>query len=187
MLIKESAIKGVFEIILEPINDSRGFFVRTYDNKIFRKFGLDKKWVQENHSFSKKRWTIRGIHFQYPPFAEAKLIRVIQGKVLFTVVDLRYKSPTFGKWLQMIISSRKKNIIFIPRGCAACTCTLTDNCQVLYKMDNYYAPKYYDNIKWNDPDLNIKWPIKKPVDISEKDAKAQSLKDFIKKNGGLKV
>lgn len=187
MIIKESRIKKVFEITLEPITDNRGFFIRTYDNKIFQKFGIDRKWVQENHSFSKKRWTIRGIHFQYPPFSEAKLIRVIQGRILLTVVDLRYKSPTFGKWEQIVISSQKKNMVFIPQGCAVCMCTLTNNCHMLYKMDNYFAPDYYDNIKWDDPDLGIKWPISVPTDISERDAKAQSFKEFVKKNGGLKI
>lgn len=187
MIIKEQKIKGVFEIILKPNNDSRGFFMRTYDEEIFKKFGLNKKWVQESHSASLKRGIIRGIHFQHPPFTETKLIRVIQGKILFAVVDLRKNSKTFGKWIQIIVSSRKKNMIYIPRGCAPCMCTLTTSSQILYKMDNYFSPKYYDNIKWNDPDLAIKWPIKTPIDISQRDTDAQSFKEFIKKYGGLKV
>lgn len=187
MTIKEQKIKGVFEIKLQPNTDSRGFFMRTYDEKIFEEFGINRKWVQENHSFSKKKWTVRGIHFQHFPFVETKLIRVIQGRILFTIIDLRKNSKTFGKWIQVIVSSKKKNMIYIPKGCAPCMCTLTNNCQILYKMDAYFTPKSYDNIKWNDPDLAIKWPVEKPSDISEKDTNAQSFKEFIKKYGGIRV
>ncbi len=187
MIIEEKQIKGVFEIQFEPQLDSRGFFMRTYDEKIFEKFGINKKWVQESHSLSKKKWTVRGIHFQRPPYTETKLIRVIQGQILFAIIDLRANSPTLGKWIQIIVSAKKKNMIYIPKGCAPCMCTLTNNCQILYKMDNYFSPDHYDNIKWDDPDLAIKWPVDKPSDISERDASAQSFKEFVKKYGGLKV
>lgn len=186
MIIKELKIKGVFEIKLEPNIDSRGFFMRTYDQNLFKKFGLNRKWVQESQSLSVKKWTVRGIHFQHFPFTEAKLIRVIQGKILFTIVDLRKKSQSFGKWIQIVVFAKKNNMIYIPRGCAPCMCTLTSNCQILYKMDNYFSPDHYDNIKWDDPDLAIKWPIKIPADISQRDANAQSFQEFVKKYGGLK-
>lgn len=187
MTIKELTIKGVFEIQLDPNIDFRGFFMRTYDEKIFAKFGLNRKWVQESHSFSKKKWTVRGIHFQHPPYIETKLIRVIEGKILFTIIDLRPNSKTFGKWVQIVVSADKKNVIYIPKGCAPCMCTLTRNCQILYKMDQFFTPESYDNIKWDDPDLAIDWPTKNPTDISQKDANAQSFKEFVKKYGGLKV
>lgn len=187
MILKEQQIKGLFEIKLLQSIDSRGFFMRTYDEKIFKQYGLNTKWVQESHSLSLKKWTIRGIHFQHPPFTETKLIRIIEGKVLFVVVDLRKKSKTFGKWIQIVLSANKKNVLYIPKGCAPCMCTLTANCQILYKMDTFYFPDHYDNIKWNDPDLAIKWPIKIPSDISERDSKAQSFKEFVKKYGGLKI
>lgn len=187
MIVKELKIKGVFEIKLAPNVDSRGFFMRTYDEKIFEKFGLNRKWVQESHSKSLKKGTVRGIHFQHPPYTETKLIRVIQGRILFAIIDLRLNSATFGKWTQIVVSARKKNMIYIPRGCAPCMCTQTKNSQILYKMDEFFSPQHYDNIKWNDPDLAIKWPIKIPADISQRDANAQSFQDFIKKYGGLKV
>lgn len=186
MNIKKLAIEGVMEICLEPNMDSRGFFMRTYDEKIFQDYGINKKWVQESHSLSRKKWTVRGIHFQHSPFTETKIIRVIQGKILFAVIDLRKGSPTLGKWVQIVLSARKKNLLYIPRGCAPCMCTLTQNCQILYKMDNYFSPKHYDNIRWNDPTLAIKWPVKIPADISERDTEAQSFKEFISKYGGLK-
>lgn len=187
MIITEQKIKGVFEIKLQPTVDARGFFIRTYDEKIFAKFGLNMKWVQESHSLSKKKGTIRGFHFQHPPFVESKLIRVLQGKILFTILDLRSKSKTFGQWVQIVVSEQKKNSLFIPKGCGSCMCTLNDNSHVLYKMDEYFAPDYYDNIKWNDPDLKIDWPIKVPTEISDRDSKAQSFKQFVKEYGGLKV
>lgn len=184
MTIKQLKIKGVFEIKLDSITDSRGFFMRTYDNKIFKKFGIDRKWVQESHSLSITKGTIRGIHFQHSPFTETKLIRVIQGRIVFSVVDLRSNSQTFGRWIQLVVSAKKKNMLYIPKGCAPCMCTLTNNCQIIYKMDNYFSPEHYDNIKWNDPDLAIKWPIKIPTDISERDANAQGFKEFVKKYKG---
>lgn len=187
MVIKELKIKGVFEIQLNPNIDPRGFFMRTYDEKIFKKYGIYRKWVQESHSFSKKRWTVRGIHFQHPPYVETKLIRVIQGRILFAIIDLRFNSKTFGKWVQVEVSAQKKNMIYIPKGCAPCMCTLTNNCQILYKMDQFFIPDSYDNIKWNDSTLAINWPIKTPSDISERDAKAQNFKEFVKKYGGLKI
>lgn len=187
MKIKELKIKGVFEIQLEPNIDSRGFFMRTYDEKIFQKYRINRKWVQESHSFSRKKGTVRGFHFQHQPYTETKLIRVSNGEILFTILDLRKNSNTFGKWIQLVVSAEKNNVIYIPKGCAPCMCTLTEDCEVLYKMDQFYSPDHYDNIKWDDPTLNISWPIKNPSDISQKDKRDQSFKEFVKKYGGLKV
>jgi dTDP-4-dehydrorhamnose 3,5-epimerase len=186
MEIKEKEISGVYEIILAPKEDDRGFFMRTYDKKKFIEFGIDREWVQENHSFSKDKHTIRGLHFQYSPDCEAKMLRAVSGRVFQVAVDLRKNSPTFGKWASVTLDADKKNIMFIPRGCAAGMCTLTDNCNVLYKVDNYYARDNQDSIKWNDPNLKIAWPIKKPQVISEKDENAISFKQFIEKtNNGI--
>ena len=187
MLIKEKKIKGVFEIQLEPLEDERGFFMRTYDDRIFKDLGIERKWVNENHSLSRIKGTIRGIHFQYPPDTETKLSRVITGEIFFVVVDIRKDSKTFGEWISVVLSSEKKNMLFIPRGCAPGMCTLTDNCNLIYKVDNYYSPNNEDVIKWNDPDLAIKWPIKEPVVISERDSKGKSFKEFVEKHGGLKI
>ena len=181
MIAKEEKIKGLFEIQLEPKIDPRGFFMRTFDDKIFKKLGLKTKWVQESHSLSKKKGTIRGFHFQSPPYAETKLIRVLQGEVLFTILDLRSKSKTFGQWVQIVLSDKKDSLLYIPKGIGSCLCTLTNNCHVLYKMDEYFTPESYDNIIWNDPDLKIPWPVKNPSFISERDLEAQSFKQFLKK------
>lgn len=187
MTIKKGKIGDIFEIQLEPKFDSRGFFMRTYDEKIFRENGIHRNWVQESHSLSKKKGTVRGFHFQLYPYSETKLVRVLQGEILFTILDLRIGSETLGKWMQVVLSSKKNNLIYIPKGFGSCMCTLTSNCQVLYKMDEFFNPDLYTNIKWDDPDLKIKWPVKKPSEISERDLNAQSFKQFIKTYGGIKV
>jgi len=186
MKIIEKEIKGIYEIKLEPYEDHRGFFMRAYDDKIFKQYGIDRNWVQENHSLSLKKGVVRGLHFQYPPNTETKLLRVVTGEIFFTFVDIRKNSPTFGKWGSIVLSANKKNMLFSPRGFAMGMCTLTDNCNLLYKVDNYYTSDNEDNIKWNDPDLGIKWPVKNPI-VSKRDSKAMSFKEFVEKHGGLEV
>lgn len=184
MNFREQNIKGVFDIQLEPKADERGFFMRTYDKKIFAEHGLPTEWAQENHSFSKDQGTVRGLHFQYAPHPEAKLIRIVGGDGFFVFVDLRKGSPTLGKWGNVILSSEKKNMLFLPKGMAAGVCTLTPNCHLLYKMDEYYNPDSQGVLKWDDPDVAIEWPVKDPGNISEKDKNAPSFKEFLQKTGG---
>lgn len=180
MIIKELEIKGVYEIQLESVADHRGNFTRIFDDKIFTENNLTIKWVQENHSFSTHKNTIRGLHFQFPPHSETKLVRVINGEIYDVFVDLRDKSPTFGKWGSVILSSNNNKMILIPCGFAHGYCTLTNNCEVLYKVDNYYNPNSECGIRWNDPDLNIKFPITvfEPT-ISAKDSNLKSFKSFV--------
>jgi len=187
MILKPLQIIGAYEIQLIPQADSRGFFMRTYDKLIFKKHKLSTNLAQESHSYSKKAHTIRGFHFQYSPYTETKLVRPIQGAVIYAIIDLRKGSKTFGKSAQIKLSARKKNMIYIPKGCASCFCTLTKNSHLLYKMDNYFSPEHYDSIKWDDPDIAINWPTKIPSEISERDSKAQSLKNFTKKHKGLSI
>ncbi len=185
MKTKELKIQGVLEIQLEPNIDERGFFMRVYDKKIFEEFGIHRDWVQESHSFSRQKGTVRGLHFQYPPDTEAKLMRVSSGEIFFAVVDLRKDSPTFGQWDSVVLSAENKKMLFVPRGCAPGMCSLTDDCNLHYKMDNYHAPNNQGVIKWNDPDIGIIWPIREPNVISERDKNAQSFKEFKEKYGGL--
>ena len=180
MLIKELDIKGVYEIQLESIADKRGNFTRTFDCKIFEEYGLPVNWVQENHSMSIKKNTIRGLHFQFPPHSETKLVRVVNGEIYDVFVDLRKDSTTFGTWGSIILSSNNNKIILIPRGFAHGYCTLTDNCEVLYKVDNYYTPTRESGIIWNDKDLNINWKVNDLI-ISKKDSNLMSLKEFTEK------
>ena len=155
MKIKEKKIKGAYEITLNPIKDTRGFFMRVFDDKIFKEFGITNKWVQENHSRSEQKGIIRGFHFQFPPYAETKLIRAVRGEAIDVFVDLRKDSPTFGQWDSVLLSEDSFNYAFVPKGFGHAICTLTDVCEVIYKVDNYYAPDYECGILWNDPDLKI--------------------------------
>ncbi|MBT3297529.1 dTDP-4-dehydrorhamnose 3,5-epimerase [archaeon] len=185
MEFNEKEIKGVYEIQLNPHCDDRGFFMRTYDEKIFKEHNLNREWAQENHSLSKFKHTVRGIHFQFKPDTETKLLRVITGEIFFVVVDLRKNSSTFGKWISVVLSGEKKNLLYIPRGCVPGMCTLTDNCHLAYKVDNYYASNNEAVLKWNDPDIGIYWPTNNPAVISDRDSKGMSFKEFVEKHGGL--
>ena len=186
MHISERKIKDVFEINLNPLFDERGFFMRTYDFKILAKHRLNREWVQENHSRSEKRGTIRGLHFQFPPFVEAKLVRVIRGSIKDVFVDLRKNSPTFGQWDAIILSEDLFNCIYIPRGFAHGFCTISDYSEVIYKVDNYYSPENEGGIIWDDKDLNINWPTKNPI-LSDKDKKNITLNEFIEKYDSIDI
>jgi dTDP-4-dehydrorhamnose 3,5-epimerase len=186
MIIKERKINGVFEIQLTPNIDNRGFFMRTYDKEIFIQNNLDREWVQENHSRSEQKRTIRGLHFQMPPYCETKLVRCIKGVVLDVFVDLRMGSDLFGRWDSIELSEENKRMVLVPRGFAHGFCTLTDVSEVIYKVDNIYKPDYEYGILWNDKDVNVNWNIENPV-LSEKDKNNMTLKEFISKYKGIKI
>jgi dTDP-4-dehydrorhamnose 3,5-epimerase len=186
MEIIKGKLKDTFEITLSPHIDERGFFMRTFDDKILNDAGLNFNWVQENHSMTIKKGTIRGMHFQFPPFAETKLIRCIKGKVLDVFVDLRKNSPTFGQWDAIEISADNFKMILVPRGFAHGFCTLLDNCEVVYKVDNYYSAENECGIIWNDPYLQIKWNIDNPS-LSEKDKKNLYFRNFIEKYKAIEI
>ncbi len=178
MIIKELNLKGVYEITLAANADHRGFFMRTYDKGIFRKYGLDCDWLQENHSHTKLKGTIRGLHFQVSPFSETKLVRCIRGKIFDVVVDIRRDSDSFGEWIGIELSEENKKMLFIPRGFAHGFCTLTDLSEVMYKVDNIYSPGHERGLLWNDPDIAIEWPVTNPI-LSAKDQKNMTFKSLI--------
>lgn len=184
MEIKKRNLDGVLEISLLPFKDERGFFMRSYDVKIFNENGIDFNWVQENHSKTIKIGTIRGLHFQFPPFSETKLVRCIRGKILDVFVDLRKNSPTFGKWDSIVLSEDNFKSVLVPRGFAHGFLTLTDNCEVVYKVDNFYSPQHECGLIWNDKVLDIDWGIAEPI-LSEKDNRNISFNEFITKYEGI--
>ena len=186
MLINKSIIEGVYIITPEPHYDDRGFFMRVYDEDMFLKNDINIKWIQENHSKSVQKGIIRGLHFQLPPYSETKLVRCTKGAVLDLFVDLRKGSKTFGHWDSIELNEVNKKIVLIPKGFAHGLCTLSDESEILYKVDNYYSPSNEVGILWNDKDLNINWPIENPV-LSEKDKKNISLKKFIELYNGIEV
>ena len=186
MEIKERKLSGTFEITLQPHRDDRGFFMRTFDENIFQESGINRRWVQENHSRSESSGIIRGLHFQLPPFSESKLVRCIVGEVLDVFVDLRANSPTFGQWDSINLSAENKKVILIPRGFAHGFCTLSNISEILYKVDNVYSPHSEFGIIWNDKDINIRWPHINPT-LSEKDKNNFTLAEFIIEHGGIQL
>jgi dTDP-4-dehydrorhamnose 3,5-epimerase len=178
MDIRPLRFAGTYEITLNPKCDDRGYFMRTYDESIFREHGLTTSWVQENQSLSTRRGLIRGLHFQKPPHAETKLIRVAIGAVFDVFVDLRRNSETYGQWDAVELTPEKKNMLYIPKGFAHGFCTLTEEAVVLYKVDAYYAPDSEDGIRWDDRTLNVTWPADEPY-LSAKDRALPSIDELL--------
>lgn len=178
MEVIKTALEGV--LILEPriFTDGRGYFFECYNQReFFAKTGLDVVFVQDNESFS-SYGVLRGLHFQKGEYAQAKLVRVIEGKVLDVAVDIRKGSPTFGKWTSVELSGENHRQFFIPRGFAHGFSVLSPTARFQYKCDNFYAPGQEGAIAWNDPDLAIDWKLPaSEVLLSEKDSRHPLLKD----------
>lgn len=152
-------LEGSYEIDIFPVEDERGWFLRTFCKNEFAEIGHSKEWVQMNHSFTNNAGTIRGMHFQKPPFSEIKLIRCIAGKVFDVIVDLRKNSATFLKWVGIELSAENKKMIYIPEGFAHGFQTLTDECQLIYNHSEYYKPGVESGIKYDDEMIGINWPL----------------------------
>ena len=176
MKITKTKLEGV--VIIEPdvFGDNRGFFMESWNKKKMAEAGLDYDFVQDNHSKSTAKGTLRGIHFQKGDKAQAKLVRCVKGAVLDVAVDLRRNSPTFKQWVGVELSGENKKQLLIPRGFGHGFVTLTDDVEFLYKADNYYAPEADAGIRWNDPDIGVEWGIENPI-LSEKDKKNPFLED----------
>ena len=170
-------LNGSFTIQLDPINDERGWFARYFCKKEFSTIGHNKEWVQMNHSFSLKKGTLRGMHFQKPPYSEIKLVRCIQGSVFDVIIDLRKDSPTFLKWFGAELSAENKLMMYIPEGFAHGFQTLEDNSGLLYMHTAYYSPEAEDGLRYNDPQVNISWPIE-ISEISMRDTNHDILEKF---------
>lgn len=174
----KTKFEGAFVIQPKVFEDHRGFFLESYSKELFAKNGITADFVQDNHSLSVEKGVLRGLHFQLPPNAQAKLVRVVAGSVYDVIVDLRKDSATFGEWEGFELSAENKKMLFVPRGFAHAFCTLEENTEFVYKVDGRYAPESDSGIVWNDPTLAIKWPIEGEPIISEKDANLQKFKDF---------
>jgi dTDP-4-dehydrorhamnose 3,5-epimerase len=165
-------------ILLETVSrmDPRGSFSETFHTGRLRELGIEAEFKQDNHSVSREAGTIRGLHYQLEPKAQAKLIRVTAGAIYDVIVDIRSGSPAFGQWYGFILTSRNNRQLLVPRGFAHGFCTLTPDTEVLYKVDEYYSPEQDRGILWNDPELGIDWPVSEPV-LSDKDRKHPPLKE----------
>ena len=169
MKIVKTSFEGLIVIEADVYADTRGYFFESFNGEVFRKAGIDFNCLQENQSFSKKN-VIRGLHFQRPPYAQSKLIRVAQGRILDVVVDLRKGEPTFGKSFSVELSSGEKKQLLVPRGFAHGFSVLSDSAEVIYCCDNYYAREFDAGILHSDPALEIDWKVSTSERIvSEKD------------------
>lgn len=167
----------VFLIKPQVFRDNRGFFLESYSKKEFEKRGIRTEFVQDSHSFSNHIGVLRGLHFQAPPYEQAKLVRVTRGKVYDVIADIRKNSPTYGQWEGFELSAENFLMLYIPEGFAHGFLTLEDNTEFQYKCNNFYSPESENGIIWNDPTLNIDWPIKNPI-LSERDIKWGEFKNF---------
>ncbi|MAY84838.1 MAG: dTDP-4-dehydrorhamnose 3,5-epimerase [Flavobacteriales bacterium] len=177
MEILETGFKGLLIIKPKVFKDDRGFFFESYNREKMKEIGFDETFVQDNLSKSQKG-VLRGMHFQKPPYAQGKLIQVIKGAVLDVVVDIRKNSETYGQHFSIEIDDKDKNQLYVPEGFAHGFLTLEDNTIFSYKCTNNYNKEAEGALMWNDPDLNISWPIENPI-ISEKDQVADAFSGFV--------
>ena len=162
-------LDGVYIVEPRVFGDHRGFFMESWSKRSFEEAGFFYDFVQDNHSLSAVKGTLRGIHFQRGEYAQAKLVRCVRGAVLDVAVDLRRSSPAFGRWVAVELSAENRRQLLIPRGFGHGFVTLTDETEFLYKADNFYAPAYEGGIRWNDAELGIDWGVENPI-LSPRDA-----------------
>jgi dTDP-4-dehydrorhamnose 3,5-epimerase len=178
MHIHPTELQGV--VVIEPkiFSDVRGYFLETYNAKTFAEAGITERFVQDNHSQS-KRGVLRGLHYQIEQ-GQGKLVRVLQGEIFDVVVDIRPESRTYGKWSGLNLSAAEQKMIWIPKGFAHGFCTLSETAEVAYKVTEFYAPQHERTLLWNDPDLAIRWPLQGDPILSEKDKSGHSFSEFRK-------
>lgn len=176
MNVIETKLPGV--VIVEPqvFGDHRGWFMESWSRKTMEAHGLNCDFVQDNQSYTARKGTLRGIHFQQYPMAQTKLVRVTRGAVMDVAVDLRKDSPTYKQWVAVELSAENKKQLLIPQGFGHAFLTLTDDVEFVYKCDNFYSKEHDRNIRFDDPELGVEWGIADPI-LSEKDAAAPFLKD----------
>lgn len=166
MKVIQTPLEGLLVIEPQVFGDQRGFFLESYQKQRYIEAGVGVDFLQDNVSFS-QRDTLRGLHFQYPR-GQAKLVQVMQGEVFDVAVDIRYGSPTFGQWYGVTLTAQNRRQMFVPEGFAHGFCVLSDTALFMYKCSDYYVPDDEGGICWDDPELAIEWPVKRPI-LSEKD------------------
>jgi dTDP-4-dehydrorhamnose 3,5-epimerase len=179
LTIRKTAIADVVLFVPRRFGDSRGWFTETYSSRAFAPAIGDVVFIQDNQAFSAQRGTLRGLHFQKPPEAQAKLIRVLRGSIFDVAVDIRTGSPTYGRWVGETLTAEGGEQLFVPRGFAHGYCTLEPDTEVAYKVDGTYAPASEGGLIWNDPTIGVAWPVGPgEVILSDKDLVLPALADF---------
>ena len=168
MLFTETKLKGAFIIDIEPREDERGFFARSWCEDEFKQQGLNPRLVQCNISFNKKRGTLRGMHYQSAPYAEAKVVRCTMGAMYDVIIDLRPEAPTFKQWISVELTAENRRALYVPEDFAHGFQTLMDNTEVFYQMSEFFHPECARGVRWDDPAFGIRWIYEIPV-ISDKD------------------
>lgn len=171
-------ISGVKLVTPKRFGDTRGFFSETYNAQSLAQVGITDVFVQDNHSLSAEPGTVRGLHFQCPPSAQVKLVRVVRGVILDVAVDIRRDSPTFGQHVAVELSAENWQQLYVPAGFAHGFCTLVPDTEVVYKVTDYYAPEADAGLAWNDPGIGIDWPDFAGAQVSGKDAQWPGIKGF---------
>jgi dTDP-4-dehydrorhamnose 3,5-epimerase len=168
MTFHKTNLAGVIQVNPDLNSDERGFFARTWCQREFAENGLSSKLVQCSVSFNTRKGTLRGMHYQIPPHAEAKLVRCTRGAIYDVVVDMRLESCTYKEWIAVVLTADKRNMVYVPEGCAHGFLTLADGTEVFYQMSEFYSPESARGVRWNDPTFQIVWPAAIEV-ISERD------------------
>lgn len=177
MKINRFEIDGPVEVTPRKFGDDRGYFVETFSHARYVECGIaEDAWVQDNQSLSNQKFTLRGLHYQVAPQAQAKLVRVLRGSIFDVAVDIRPNSPTYRKWIGIRLTAQEGNQLYVPAGFAHGFLTLEDDCEIAYKVSKYYSKPHDRSIAWNDPAIAIDWPLQgvAPV-LSAKDAEAPKL------------
>jgi dTDP-4-dehydrorhamnose 3,5-epimerase len=179
MQLIETEIPAVKILVPKKFGDHRGFFSEVYSDKLLAALGIEQRFVQDNHSLSAETGVVRGLHYQLPPMAQDKLIRVVRGAIVDVAVDIRRGSPTFGRHVSVVLSAENWKQMFVPAGFAHGFATLEPNTEVLYKVTNYYSPGHERGIRWNDPKLGIDWQVSEDAAVlSERDRKHPMLAEM---------
>jgi dTDP-4-dehydrorhamnose 3,5-epimerase len=177
MYVERLKIREIVVLRPDCHEDARGFFSETYSRRAMADAGIQGEFVQDNHSLSVPPGTLRGLHFQAPPAAQAKLVRVVRGAILDVAVDIRVGSPTYGRHVRRELSARNREQLYVPEGFAHGFCTLEPDTEVIYKVTDYYAPEHDRGLLWSDPALAIAWPVADPM-LSDKDRTHPRLADL---------
>ncbi|HUI93309.1 MAG TPA: dTDP-4-dehydrorhamnose 3,5-epimerase [Chitinivibrionales bacterium] len=172
MKFTSTSLAGAFLIELEPVEDERGFFARTFCTDEFKKHGIDFACVQCNISYNKKKGTLRGMHYQAAPHEEAKIVSCVRGSIFDVIVDIRPNSPTYKKWYGAELSAKNHSMLYVPKGFAHGFQTLEDDAEVFYMMGEYYHEESARGMRWDDPEIGIKW-LSSQIIISKKDSEYQ--------------
>ena len=168
MIFTETNLKGAFILEPEKLEDDRGFFARNWCGREFEAHGLNPRLAQCSISFSKQKGTLRGMHYQLPPYEEAKLVRCTSGSIYDAIIDLRLESPTFRQYFGLVLTAQSHKMLYVPEGFAHGFLALEDNTEVFYQISEFYSPEHAKGVRWNDPAFDIEWPFS-PTAMSDRD------------------